>query len=301
VSGDTAPARPDPAPDTGKVLEGCFVNLPLRYIAEDPEYLDLFLRLGLQPELGIDAWTLDHKTQALHDHVSSTLSAAGLSCGVHLPFFDLQPGSQDRLVLEATRNRLTQALRCARTYSPAHLVAHIGFDQLVYGRSPREWQERSIDTWKVVLSAWPDHPPLYLENVHERDAPWVGEYLSRMSGLRVGLCFDVGHWHSFGMGASLGTLHSWLDLLGCVPFHLHLHDNAGLADEHLGLGRGSIPLSEILERINRMGSRAGATFEPHTREDLHCTVEFVRANAHLFAFRGASSAKKEGGACGKEH
>jgi sugar phosphate isomerase/epimerase len=289
VSGDTPPVPPAPASDVAEVLKGFFVNLPLRYIADEPGYLDLFLRLGLQPELGIDAWTLDHQPEDWHDHISASLRDAGLACGVHLPFFDLQPGSQDRLILQATRHRLTKALLCARRYSPAHLVAHIGFDLLVYGGSPREWQERSADTWAEVLSSWPVHPPLYLENVHERDAQWVGEYLSGLAGFGVGLCFDIGHWHSFGQGASLGTLHSWLDLLERVPFHLHLHDNTGLEDEHLGLGRGTIPLTEILKRINRSGKQAGATFEPHTREDLNRTVEFVRDNAPLFSFRSDSS------------
>jgi sugar phosphate isomerase/epimerase len=266
------------------VLQCCFVNLPLRFIAREREYLDLFLDRGLQPELGIDAWALDHLPSEWHEEVSGVFRRAGLACAVHLPFFDLQPGSQDELILEASRKRLSQALRCARLYTPAHLIAHLGFDPLLYRLTMDSWQECSQQTWRGLLGDWPAHPPLYLENVHEADPRWIGSYLTDLAPEGVGLCLDIGHWHTFGRGARLGNLQEWLDLFGRVPIHLHLHDNHGEEDEHLGLGAGSIPLQTLLEEVNRSGARPGVTFEPHTREDLERTVEYVRTHARLFSF-----------------
>jgi sugar phosphate isomerase/epimerase len=276
------------SPDQNRVLQGCFVNLPLRFIADDRRYLDLFLERGLQPELGLDAWALDHLPLDWHAEVSGLFRNKGLACAVHLPFFDLQPGSQDEMILAATRNRLSKALRWAHVYAPSHLIAHMAFDPLVYRLDREMWQERSYQTWRSLLGQWSDHPPLFLENVHESDPEWVGEYLSRLVPEGAGLCLDIGHWHTFGAGAKLGNLQSWLDLLKTIPFHLHLHDNRGREDEHLGLGAGNIPMETLLREVNRSGARPGVTFEPHTREDLEKTIEYVRANGRLFSFLSGS-------------
>ena len=266
------------------ILRCTFVNLPLRYIAEDPGYLDLFIERGLQPELGVDAWSLDHLPPDWHEEVSRSFRERGLGCSMHLPFYDLQPGSQDVLILEATRKRLTQAVRLARTYAPAQLIAHIGYDRLLSRLDREGWEERSAHTWRTVLGAWPGHPPLFLENVFEDDPVWVAAYLSRLVDAGAGLCLDIGHWHSFGGGARRGNPQEWIELFGTVPLHLHLHDNHGTEDEHLGLGAGSIPLERLFEGIRRAGLRPTVTFEPHTREDLETTVEYLSTNPSLFAF-----------------
>jgi sugar phosphate isomerase/epimerase len=283
-SGRGATGKRGDGGDRRSILHGSFVNLPLRFVADDRRYIELFLERGLQPELGLDAWALDHLPVSWHEEVSGLIRSSGLGCSVHLPFFDLQPGSQDGMILAATRERLSSSLECAGIYRPSHLIGHIGYDPLLYRLNREEWEKRSLRTWSALLDEWPGHPPLFLENVHESDPQWVGRFLARLAPRKVGLCLDIGHWHSFGKGARLGNLRSWLDLLGSFPAHLHLHDNHGEDDEHLGLGSGSIPLITFLESVNGLGIRPGVTFEPHSREDLERTAAFVGTNFALFSF-----------------
>ncbi len=74
------------------------------------------------------------------------LTTAHLPCAVHLPFFDLQPGSLDDFILEATRKRLESAKIIAEIYGPVHLVAHAGYTGL-YVEFYEEWLKRARETW----------------------------------------------------------------------------------------------------------------------------------------------------------
>lgn len=253
-----------------------FVNLPLGYIHRDRSYLELFLAGKLAPELGMDAQALDEQDEGWHRGVAEELAGGGLSCSVHLPFLDLQPGSLDALILEATRQRLSTALRVARIYNPVHLVSHAAFNENTYAELFSSWVSRAAATWRQVMSHWPDHPPLYLENTLETEPGPLSDLLGELSGLGTGFCLDVGHWYSFGKGWQRRDLAQWLVALRPFLKHLHLHDNDGSADQHLGLGQGSIPIDELFTGLEALGLTPSFTLEPHTREDLEHSLEYLK-------------------------
>lgn len=252
-----------------------FINLPLRYIEEHPHYLDFFLTRRLCPELGLDAKALDAFPAAWHKNTARMFREAGLTCAVHLPFFDLRPGSLDKLVLQATRERLEQALSTAQIYDPAHFIAHLDYNDIVYSHFKDQWFENSLATWRRVLTQTGD-APLFLENVFETGPQHHVRMLKELGG-KAGACLDLGHWHSFSKGYELGNLGEWLTALGPFRLHLHLHDNDGSADQHLGLGRGTIPWQELQAWLENRKTPVTATFEPHSREDLLATEVFLAA------------------------
>ena len=252
-----------------------FVNLPLSYIHRDRFYLEFFLERKLSPEFGLDAQALEEQDEAWHRGVAAELSGAGLSCSVHLPFLDLQPGSLDDLILKATRQRLLRALRVARIYSPVHLVGHAAFNENTYDELFSSWVSRAAATWRQVLSDWPGHPPLFLENTLETDPSPLTDLLAELTGYDAGFCLDVGHWFSFGKGWQRRDLAQWLVALRPHLRHLHLHDNDGSGDQHLGLGQGAIPWDELFQGLQALGLQPTQTLEPHTREDLEHSLEFL--------------------------
>ena len=104
-----------------------FVNLPLRYIFRDRTYLNYFITYNINPELGLDAISIDKIEEKWHQNIYEEIRQAGLICSIHLPFHDLQPGSMDDFILSATRKRLVSALKIARIYNPKYMVAHANF------------------------------------------------------------------------------------------------------------------------------------------------------------------------------
>lgn len=263
-----------------------FVNLPLRHIEERPGHLELFLAHGLHPELGLDAWSIEQFSPAWHARTAGLFHAAGLTCAVHLPFFDLHPGSLDPLIRRATVERLRKAVRVASVYAPAHLVAHLGYSDLTYALFQEQWLAHTLDTWEQVLDLSGD-TPLFLENVFEADPGQHVLVLAALQG-RAGACLDLGHWHCFAGGARKGDLADWLTALDPFPLHLHLHDNDGGSDQHLGLGQGTIPWDRLWAGLT--GKRVTATFEPHTTEDFTATQTYLRTHAAILPFRTTPTA-----------
>ncbi len=245
------------------------VSLSLRAVREDPARLEEFLDQGLHPELGLDPVLMDAAPPAWHGRIQDRLADAGVTPALHLPFFDLQPGAADSLIRQATRERLRRAMRIAETYRPSHLVGHMAYDRFLYIRSFPAWCERAADTWAEVLAVWPEHPPLHLENTFETDpATVVGMALALRLRLpehagRIGTCFDIGHWHSFAGGHRLQNLDHWLGTIAPTLTHLHLHDNDGSFDQHLGPGMGTIPWPSLFSLLADLRLSPTITFEPH--------------------------------------
>ncbi len=258
-----------------------FVNLPCRYIAEDRAYLDFFLEKAINPELGLDAISLESLDDSWHKNLAATLAQNGLSCSIHLPFHDLQPGSIDDLILQASRDRLKMAMQVASIYEPVYLVGHANFIPL-YSNLFSKWLNRAVSTWERVLDAWSEHPPLYLENVREYDPRPLSDLLSELSERQVKFCFDLGHWSSYGGGSQYQNLPAWIQTLSPFLAQLHLHDNDGVADQHLGLGQGTIPWLELFAGLEFLDLVPGLTLEPHSLEDLENSWSFIRNHISWF-------------------
>lgn len=263
-----------------------FVNLPLRYIQSHPKYLDFFIENGLAPEIGLDTVSLQYDL-SWHAEVADQLAAAGLSCAVHLPFVDLQPGSLDPLILEATRTRLRQALEVTAVYNPEHLIGHAHFTP-IYEEHFSQWLGRSVVTWTQFLDGWPDHPPLFLENTCEQDPGLLNDLLIELSAHDVGFCLDIGHWHCFGGGCRRSDLGHWLQSLSAFLQHVHLHDNEGEMDTHLGLGDGGVPWEEFFDGLQYLELAPGVTLEPHCLEDLQRSQRFMQDNPAWFSRLGVT-------------
>lgn len=267
-----------------------YVNLNLRAAQRDPSLWERQLARRVPPELGLDPVLLDATGTDWHRETARRVRDAGLPCTLHLPFFDLQPGSADARVRAASRDRLREAMDAAAIYAPERLVGHAAYNRFLYIRSFNEWAARAADTWAEVLASWPGHPPLCLENTHETDPATVAgavaalrERLPEAERGRVGICFDVGHWFSFAGGKEAENLDAWLDALAPYLLHLHLHDNDGSFDQHLGPGQGEIPFDALFAGLAARGLRPTATFEPHTPAAFEAALAFVAGRPDFFA------------------
>jgi sugar phosphate isomerase/epimerase len=263
-------------------MQSFFVNLPLRYIAKDRWYIDQFIERRLAPELGLDTLIMSGVDDSWHRDLAKRLTAAHLPCAVHLPFFDLQPGSLDDFILEATRKRLESVKRISEMYMPVHLVAHAGYTGL-YVEFYDEWLKRARETWARFMDGWPGHPPLFLENVYEKSTQPLVDLFAGLSGHNTGMCFDTGHWHSFSGGNKAGTVREWVTQLKGFIRHLHVHDNDGSCDQHLGLGQGAFPWDDFFGALAENAVRHTMTLEPHTPHDMEESLEFIKKHPEWFA------------------
>ncbi|MBM4275358.1 MAG: sugar phosphate isomerase/epimerase [Deltaproteobacteria bacterium] len=246
------------------------VNIPFGFLVE--EYLDRFLSGGLNPEIGLDAVSLERYPRSLFQKVARSFQKAARRITLHAPFQDLLPGALDEFIRNASRRRLHQAFQLLSVFRPESIVCHPGYEARHYQHDRKEWLRCSAATWKEFTRIAADQGVrVMLENVYETDPLLFLDLLEQVNAPNLGVCLDVGHLSAFGGG----NFPLWLETLGPVIGQLHLHDNHGDDDTHLALGAGEIPLAEVLNYLAKLGPPPLITLEPHQEGSLQPSLEHL--------------------------
>ncbi len=78
------------------LVERVQVNVPFSFLLRG--YLARFLERGLNPEIGLDAFSLGTYPPETFRRVARMFAQAGRCCTVHGPFQDISPGALDDLI-----------------------------------------------------------------------------------------------------------------------------------------------------------------------------------------------------------
>ncbi len=246
------------------------INIPFPFLQAG--YLEKFLGQGLNPEIGLDAYSLGRYAPGVFRRAARAFQGAGRRITLHGPFQDMAPGALDDGVLRASRVRLRQAFRYLPIFRPASVVCHLGYESRHYRWDQERWLARSVATWKELAAlAAADGVTVMLENVYETEPELFLEVLGRVRAPNLKVCFDVGHL----LALSTGDFPRWLEALAPVIGQLHLHDNHGDHDAHLALGTGQVPLKETLDYLAGRGRRPLITLEPHQEGSLGPSLEYL--------------------------
>jgi sugar phosphate isomerase/epimerase len=238
------------------------VHVPYLLLEENFSFL-LYHRL--QPEIAFKGPDLDRLDHAVLRRVGQKLAAGGLQVTVHAPFMDLNPGSVEPLVQEATSRRYRQALEAAASLGARLIVFHPGFDNWRYGEQRAGWIEGNQRFWPSLIRRSEETGcRMVLENIFESDPGTIAEVLAFFDSPFFGHCFDIGHWHLFGEV----SMAQWFTALGARILHLHLHDNFGQRDEHLPVGEGTIDFPALFHLIRQLPVPPRITLEAHSQQCL---------------------------------
>lgn len=252
-----------------RLLAKVQVNVPFKMLKS--EYLPLFLKYGINPEIGIDADALDTTSDKAYREVAEILKINNRNITLHGPFMDLVPGGLDTMLLAATRKRLERFFEIIPIFEPANVVCHAGYDPCYYRKSWERWLSNSVETWKpYVHLAERFGFKLLLENVYENNPIAHCALFNAIPSDHFGFCFDVGHHNVFGKSPH----KVWFEALGEKIMELHLHDNDGTEDTHLAIGRGNVDFIGLFEMINENGFTPTITLEPHEEETLWESLAF---------------------------
>jgi sugar phosphate isomerase/epimerase len=235
-------------------------------------HLEVFLDQGLNPEIGLDAWSLNAYPPETFRRVAWALARAGRRCTIHGPFQDLSPGARDDFILAASRQRLRQAWRWLPVFRPEAVICHLGYEERHFHWDQAEWLKRVAATFRELGARASKYGVrVMLENVYEQDPELIRDAVTQIDLSNVRVCLDVGHLHAFGGGDFKG----WLEILWPIIGHLHLHDNQGTGDDHQALGTGSVPLEFVLTFLAERGIQPLITLEPHQEGSLAPSLEYL--------------------------
>jgi sugar phosphate isomerase/epimerase len=252
------------------LVERIQVNIPFPFLLNG--YLSRFLDRGLNPEIGLDAWSLSTYPPETFRRIARVFELAGRRLTLHGPFQDLAPGALDDMILTASRRRLRQAWRWLPVFRPEAVVCHLGYEARHYRWDQETWLNRTAATYRELgAQARTYGVRVMLENVYEKDPGLIREAIQRIGLDNVQLCLDVGHLNAFGGGDFQG----WLEILWPLIGHLHLHDNQGTLDDHQALGTGNVPLESVLSFLAERGPQPLITLEPHQEGSLAPSLQYL--------------------------
>ena len=239
-----------------------FAHVPFNRLGT---HLPFFLERRLNPEIFFSGEALDALTPGELAAVAARLRDAGLSCTIHAPFMDLNPGSLEGLLRDATRHRFNQVLDAAEQLRPEVMVFHPGFDRWRYGEATELWLGHSAVAWRSVLErARSIGTVIAVENIFEEEPGTLRALFELVDDPLLRHCFDVGHWNLF---KKVG-MEQWFEALGDRIAEVHIHDNRGTRDDHAPPGEGAIDFGLFFRLMERYAPDAAYTIEAHSREHL---------------------------------
>lgn len=260
-----------------RIREQIQVNLPFRM---RHDYLDAFLSLELNPEIGIDAATLDSVTDDAYKEVAEEFRKRDCRITIHGPFMDLSPGSPDPMIRAVTKKRMDRLVSVVEIFKPETVVCHGGWEKRRYGWMEDLWYETAIAFWQEVAEGIHGAGSrLLLENVYETDPQELMRLLRPLTLSGVGCCLDTGHQAAFGPG----EFQRWVETVGPYVGEIHLHDNNGGDDDHLPPGAGGIDFSPLVSFLEDCKDLPVITLEPHREQDLWPGIRWLAGiTGHLF-------------------
>lgn len=193
---------------------------------------------------------------------------------LHAPITDINLGSVNRRIREASIADVKDALEFAREIGASAVALHAspGILAMPGGKWSQEVQapaiqgelarqeELMVRAVKELADLAPD-VLICLENLvypHElyRSPEELRGLIGKVNRSNVRLTLDVGH--------AVVSGHNPLDFINQLYehlYHVHLHDNHGFVDEHLPLGQGVIDYVGIIQSLKQRGYQGAVTFE----------------------------------------
>ena len=193
---------------------------------------------------------------------------SGMVKYLHAPFWDLCLGSANKKIVEVTRFYFDYAYEIAEGLGCLGITVHHGY---VPGTShPPNWIKRSVAFWDDFFNSHPGTIKMFMENQCERNPETLSGIIDGYPSDRLAVNLDIGHAHC---NNPLPVIE-WVKQLGSRIGYVHLHQNHGSEDEHLGLRKGNIPMAEVLNALSECAPDAVWALECGA-DDMEESIEFL--------------------------
>ena len=187
----------------------------------------------------------------------------------HAPFADLCLGSSNQKIVDVTKFYFDYAYEMAMRLGCERITVHHGY--VPKTSCIPNWIKRSVAFWNDYLN---DKKISFdMENVLELDETIQKAILDEVGSDKLGINLDIGHAYC----NSSQSVKDWIKNLGERITYVHLHDNHGKSDEHLGLGKGNMALMEVLNALNEYAPNAILALECRL-EDMEESLLYLKEN-----------------------
>lgn len=225
-------------------------NLYLSTIDENAEKLSKECELGLELCQFTTTTNLDGKYFSYWFESAFKCKLENSKSVFHAPFNEIYPSSIDPDMRKVAMDKLNRAFEICYNYlGVKKFVVHSGYVKNVYFK---EWfVEKSVEFWKEFMLSKPRDFILCIENVFDETPDYLVEIINGICDERVGVCLDIGHANVANKDNVMRfcSVEDWVDKLGNRLYHVHMHNNFGVNDEHAELSDGNIDICKVLNKL----------------------------------------------------
>jgi len=198
------------------------------------------------------------------------VESKALKLALHAPFADINIASPNHFLRKAVLKLQKKSIVHAHQLDCQVWIFHPGLKTgISYFYPEQDWQ-LNLQSVKTLLSfARKYDVEIAIENVPE-PFPFLMKSVEEFSrfydelGEEIGLTLDIGH-------ANLNNqIHEFITRFSDRIVHVHVSDNDGTSDAHLGIGQGNINWQNVAERIKQVGYKNMISLESvqHVEESL---------------------------------
>jgi sugar phosphate isomerase/epimerase len=234
-----------------------FLNIPLN------EALNIVDEIGFE---GVEIY-YEGKHCLPKKEISESIRSFDLKLFLHAPFSDLNIASMNRTVLEESKKQIKYSLEVASEIGVKVVTVHFGRYSplgLSYPEKALKQNRESV----LEISAFAEN--LGIEAAFENAPKGFGAMfgpldniieLAGESGIKITL--DFGHANTWeeDIGDFVFRLNSFIS-------HVHMHDNTGDSDMHLGIGQGGLNYGKALLALRGINYKNAICLEMLYHEDL---------------------------------
>lgn len=195
----------------------------------------------------------------------------GLSYSVHAPFADINIASPSKPILKAILKRLEKSIAYASALEAYTWVFHSGLKTGVSMFYPgMDWSQNMKTSRLLVKIAENYDVKIAIENTPE-PYPFLMKSVEDFTKFyeevdeAIGFVFDVGH-------ANLNRqIERFLMVLADKIVHIHVSDNDGRSDQHLGIGYGNVDWNNVANLLRGISYDKIVIIESveHVEEGMH--------------------------------
>jgi len=168
---------------------------------------------------------------------------------LHAPCWDLCLGSANKKIVEVTRFYFDYAYDIAEKLGCSGIVVHHGY--VPNTSHPPAWIKRAVAFWQDFFVSHPGNVKMFMENLTERTADMFPEIVDICQTERLAVNLDIGHAHFSGL-----PVLDWIKQFNRRIKYVHLHQNGGTSDEHLGLRKGTMKIVDVLNALEEHAPEA---------------------------------------------
>ena len=200
---------------------------------------------------------------ALHKAIRTRFAG---TIAVHGPFIGMEYAHIDHLIRDVVNRRLNMTFDVAVTLRASRVVLHSGYKpEIDLFRLQHSWLKGCVKFWQGEIRRWADAGiVIALENDTGRLPDLLVQLVEEVDNPFLGLCMDIGHQHMFSELEAI----EWVRRIDNRLFHIHLHGNDRISDNHWPIGRGTVDFEPFYAAIVRHAPQATISLEVEDRMEV---------------------------------